>query len=33
MTDSDFKALNVANVDMTKLLDNMRLRFMYLWLP
>ena len=33
MTDSDFKNINLVNLDLRSLLDDMGLRFMYLWLP
>jgi len=31
--DSDIKNINLVNIDLGKLLDDMGLRFMYLWLP
>ena len=33
MTGSDFKNINLVNLDLGSLLDDMGLRFMYLWLP
>ncbi len=33
MKNSDFKNINLVNVDLGGLLDNMELGFMYLWLP
>ena len=33
MTGSDFKNINLVNLDLGNLLDDMGLRFMYLWLP
>jgi protease-4 len=33
MMGSDFKNINLVNLDLGKLLDDMGLRFMYLWLP
>ena len=33
MINSDFKNINLVNVDVGRILDDMGLRFMYLWLP
>jgi len=33
MIDSDFKNINLVNVDLGRLLNEMGLKFMYLWLP
>ena len=33
MSHSDFKNINLVNLDLGRLLDDMGLRFMYLWLP
>lgn len=33
MTSSDFKNINLVNLDLGSLFDDMGLRFMYLWLP
>ena len=33
MVDTDFRNINLVNVDLGKLLDDMGLKFMYLWLP
>jgi protease-4 len=33
MSNSDFKNINLVNLDLGGLLDDMGLRFMYLWLP
>ena len=33
MPNSDFKNINLVNLDLGGLLDDMGLRFMYLWLP
>ena len=33
VSDSDFKTINLINIDLGALTENMGLRFMYLWLP